>query len=880
LGSEGEYCRTRVVAAPARQEDILLMLLPAHGPCGRIFVGCLAASLLAPAVLYGQQGYRIAPPAAWVTPIAADLTRPPPKENLSEGYELLLVDHQELVTRRGLERFHHVAYRLLTDGAVEDKSQISIDFSPAYQAIALNRVTVTRNGRIVNQLKLAQIRVAQREANLESHIIEGSKTLTVVLEDVKPGDVVEYSYTRIGANPVFAGHYMVTFSTRESVPIHQFHYRILAPRDRVLLHRSSEPVPEPAVTDRGDMREYLWAARDVPPRLLDPDLPDWYDPMPTVRVTDYATWSAVAAWADSLFVVPAGLPPRLAARVERIRADERSPESRVVAALRFVQDSIRYVGIEIGANSHRPFPPAMVLERGFGDCKDKVLLLVTMLRALGLDARPALVSTAYRDHVRGFLPTSGTFDHAIVRVEAGGKSFWVDPTALYQRGSLEAIAPAFGAALVVGPTVDSLTAIPHTLTADPVTEVSVRLDLAAVDEPASMRVETTYSGTDADQVRARLRSRSVSELAKQYADYYAKSYPGITVKAQPTIDDNETKNVVRTVEQYIIPAFWQQSKNRLGYLGTLDPLELADVVPSVTSANRSMPLWIGYPVHYRYSIAAYLDAGWGIPAEADTVTTPGIRFIRSQAVEGKAFVLRYDYQSLADYVPPSLAPGHLEKVSRIRDHLAFNITPPAGRASAGGRSGLGEVNLSVLLLAGLTLALATFGAVRLRRSSPPRWFRNVAEPDDKLAGLGGWLILVGLNVCIRPVLLARTIVSSASYYSATFWANHTVPGGINYDPLWAPTLLYELVANLALLVFGSWLVLEFFQRRRRFPSLFILLTAASLAVDLADGLIAHGIPAVQAKGIDWVARGRELLFLLVWSLYMVKSRRVRSTFVN
>ena len=846
----------------------------------RILVPCFVTFLVAPAVAVGQQGYRIGRPAAWVTPMQRNLSRPAPKDNLSEGYELLLVDHQEFVSPRGLERFHHIAYRLLTDGAVENQSQISIDFSPAYQSITLNGVTVTRNGRTVNQLKPAQIHVARSEANLDAHIIEDSKTLTVVLENVMPGDVVEYSYTRTGANPVFAGHYMATFSTGASVPIRQLQYRILAPRDRRLFHRASEPIPDPIVTDRGDVREYLWAARDVPPRLLDPDLPDWYDALPTVRVTDYAAWSAVASWADSLFIIPARLPPRLAARVDRIRASESSPESQVVAALRFVQDSIRYVGIEIGANSHRPFPPATVLARGYGDCKDKVLLLLSMLRALGLDARPALVSTTYRDHIREFLPTSSAFDHAIVRVEVGGNAFWVDPTELYQRGRLDAIAPTFRAALVVAPATDSLTTIPRPLIADPVTEISARFDLAAVGEPVSMRVETLYHGTDADQARARLRRRSVPELAKQYADYYAKRYAGITVSAPPTIEDNETKNVVRTVEQYTIPTFWQQSNNRLGYLGTLEPLELSDVVPSVTSTNRSMPLSIRYPMHYRYTIAAHLDAGWSIPADADTIVTTGIRFIRSVAVEGRVFVLRYEYQALADFVRPSLAPDHLEKLAAIDDRLAFGITPAAGPGSTDGGSGLREINLTVLLLAGLTLALAAFGAVRLARSGPPRWFRNAPEPDNTLAGLGGWLILVSIGVCIRPLVLLLTIVKSVPSYSATFWANHTVPGGVNYHPLWAPTLLYELVANLVLLVLSSWLVLEFFRRRRWFPPLFILVAVAGLAVDLLDVLLAHGIPAVQAKGINWVPTGQMLAWTLIWSLYMVKSQRVRSTFVK
>src|SRR5207245_3226925 len=115
--------------------------------------------------------------------------------------------------------------------------------------------------------------------------------------------------------------------------------------------------------------------------------------------------SAVAAGGDSLFP-DARLPPAVHDVVARIGAAPReSAEQRVLQALRFVQDEIRYMGVEIGVNSHMPYSPATVVKRRYGDCKDKTLLLITMLRALGISARPALVSTTYRSHVTDYQPT-------------------------------------------------------------------------------------------------------------------------------------------------------------------------------------------------------------------------------------------------------------------------------------------------------------------------------------------------------------------------------------------------------------------------------------------------------------------------------------------
>lgn len=105
------------------------------------------------------------------------------------------------------------------------------------------------------------------------------------------------------------------------------------------------------------------------------------------------------------------------------------PGQRMLAALRFVQGQIRYLGVEIGAGSHAPSAPAVVLQRRFGDCKDKSLLAVTMLRSLGIDAEPALVNTNARRGIAGWLATPSAFDHVIARAHVKGATIGSIPHA-------------------------------------------------------------------------------------------------------------------------------------------------------------------------------------------------------------------------------------------------------------------------------------------------------------------------------------------------------------------------------------------------------------------------------------------------------------------
>ena len=108
------------------------------------------------------------------------------------------------------------------------------------------------------------------------------------------------------------------------------------------------------------------------------------------------------------------------------------------------------------------------MSRRFGDCKDKALLLVTLLRALGTEAEPALVNTEARQAIADWLPSPLAFDHVIVRFVFQSRTYWVDATRALQRGTLAHFEdPPFARALVVREGETGLSEIPAPPPAEP-----------------------------------------------------------------------------------------------------------------------------------------------------------------------------------------------------------------------------------------------------------------------------------------------------------------------------------------------------------------------------------------------------------------------------
>jgi transglutaminase-like putative cysteine protease len=158
-----------------------------------------------------------------------------------------------------------------------------------------------------------------------------------------------------------------------------------------------------------------------------------------------ASWRDVGRWYHELAAaVPRGADAvRDAAR--QLAAGVDDPRRRLDVLAAFLQDKVANVAVLIGEGNYRPSPPADVLARKWGDCKDKAVLLVDLLAAVGVEAYPALLHKNAERRIATDFPSPDQFNHAVVAVPqdavavgpddpAAGGYLFVDPTQVYGAG--------------------------------------------------------------------------------------------------------------------------------------------------------------------------------------------------------------------------------------------------------------------------------------------------------------------------------------------------------------------------------------------------------------------------------------------------------------
>lgn len=135
---------------------------------------------------------------------------------------------------------------------------------------------------------------------------------------------------------------------------------------------------------------------------------------------DTAGWEKVGTWYERLTAqVPRGTEP-VRAKARELTAGLGGRREKLEALLAFARKQVRYVAVEVGIGGYRPHTPQEVLERRWGDCKDKAFLLIDLLREAGIEAWPVLVLSQGEDRVDREFPSPYQFNHLIVAVAADG----------------------------------------------------------------------------------------------------------------------------------------------------------------------------------------------------------------------------------------------------------------------------------------------------------------------------------------------------------------------------------------------------------------------------------------------------------------------------
>ena len=521
--------------------------------------------------------------------------------------EILLQRTAVRVHANGLsEQFVQRLVHVRSERAARDGQQTWVRFEPGRQEVEIRKARVLRKG-VDGGLEISE--AGERdERNLSEPwygLYYDTRAAIVIQENLRAGDVVEVQYTvaDIGYANQFADYFGDVEVVADTLPTRRWDYTLIAPASRTFYFN------RPRISDFGPQREtrdqetvYRFAAENVPRIKSEPAMPGFAEVAPYLHVSTYRTWGEVGRWYWNLVADQMQDDGTLAAAARRVTAGLATVADKVKAIHRLVVENTRYVGLEFGIHGYKPYKATQVLERGFGDCKDKATLLLALLRTQGIDGELVLLRTRRLGRIDDAPASLAVYNHAIAYLPA--LDLYVDGTAEFSglgelpsedQDAMALRVSARGATLV------------HTPTLPAAGNLAVRTWRVALAADGSAQVDEDLVITGQAAHEWRNHYQTPGERRERYAKVWNGRHAGAVLEAvEMEVGDLNRPVSVRARVQ--VPEFGGPRPDGEAQL----PLSSREADFTSTYARlgqRHWPLVLGYPWRHQEKLVFRLPAG-------------------------------------------------------------------------------------------------------------------------------------------------------------------------------------------------------------------------------------------------------------------------------
>jgi len=453
----------------------------------------------------------------------AQLSVPVPDHD-DETDAVVLYSETELTVQAPgkMKRVERRVYKILRSNG-EAYGAVRVDFTPQSRVMSMHGWSIPAQGKDFEVKDRDVVETAVTNVD-GGELISDLRRKFMRIPASVPGSIIGYEIEQ-EMQP-----YEMTdeWDIQDMVPVREARYTVRLPPSwsyKVFWLNHGDTAPTQVAPG-----QWSWVVTDLKPVKLERRMPPWQGiaarmvlslQPPDGKGGGFQSWQEVGTWYLGLTEGRRDPSPPLRQKVQQLTASATDPLSKMRALAAFVQKDIRYVGIELGVGGVQPHPASEVLTNGYGDCKDKVTLLSSMLKEIGIESHYVLINTERGSVAAGTPPNMG-FDHAIlaIRLPAGvdtaqlpamishktlGSVLFFDPTnpliALgYLPGALQA---NFG--LLVTPAGGELIALPQTSSA---LNGVVRTAKLTLDEDGTLSgdVHETWSGDGAAEQRYTLQA--------------------------------------------------------------------------------------------------------------------------------------------------------------------------------------------------------------------------------------------------------------------------------------------------------------------------------------------------------------------------------------
>ncbi len=373
------------------------------------------------------------------------------EEQIPEDIKMLLRQEENFVSRVDKEE----AVTLLMDEAIEVKedntsvatiyilqkvlkekgkelAEVQIDYDSTDERVELEYArTITADGKMVYAGE-SNIRDVSKYLNFP--LYSNARVFIISMPSVDVGSIIEYKAKIYSSKLIKEDKFAFVYDVRQRYPIAKARFRLTIPQKSVVRKKffneqyAKDISLEPTKEEQPGKTIYSWQWQEVSPIIPEPNMPELSLINPAVSISNFTSWDEIYRWWFNLYKDKIILNSELKAFVKELTKGTKNDLEKAKKIYEFCTKNIRYVAVEYGESGHEPHRADEIFVNRYGDCKDKAILLVGMLREAGLKAYPVLIPTRQIYPIEENFPTV-YFNHAIAALDYNNELIFMDATA-------------------------------------------------------------------------------------------------------------------------------------------------------------------------------------------------------------------------------------------------------------------------------------------------------------------------------------------------------------------------------------------------------------------------------------------------------------------
>ncbi|MBL1408732.1 DUF3857 domain-containing protein [Sphingobacterium faecale] len=798
----------------------------------------------------------------------------PDLEDISDGYYFESIEYQVNLSLQS--RFYRTVKVLTENAGAENAGQIHISFVPQYQTLVLHELYLLRDGKRLDRLNLSKFELLASETELSRSIYNGTYSAYLLLDDLRKDDKIVMSYSVVGFNPVFGGRFFDSYVLQGFEPTGALHINYIVPKQRKLYFKTFLGADSPKEKDLGTAISYYWEMPSTTHVAYDFNTPIWYPTRQRMECSEFEKWSDVAKWADDVNPIP------LPAATGKLRefADQlwlkakKDSIAYVKEVADFVQNEIRYMGVEVGEYSHRANEPEKVFAQRYGDCKDKSVLMATMLKHRGIKSRLVLVNSWEEYNMETYLPSPNAFNHMVLYFILNDRGQYIDPTITNQGGNIrDRYFPFYGKVLHVQPggkMYDTEKIVSGN------TRIEERFHIQK-DGTAILDVLTIYTGANAENTRSYFKQTAKNQIEKSNIEYYQKLYKQVKKRTPLHLEDDIANNVFRVKESYTIDKIIEldPTTNRSTVYAYASSLSL--YIPEIIEP-RTTPIALSYPLALEHDVYIINPNSVNVPALSENIYES-----RDSYYFGKSITTNNDTLKVAfrlgfhdTHVKVDQVDEFMSDFSDLNNIFTCAVYMDDDGFVTGSNT-QNKTNWWAVSIFLVLLALFTWLTIKYyhkRSASSVIYLYDNAEYD----AVGGWLILLALALFASPLRVFFNLMVPYMF-SLQVWNTFGYYTEMS-KTLLSALLVFEFVINTLIFFLSCYCFYLLIKRRDIFPQTLLALLLLQIVFTILDTVAASVLFSKPPETFSEYAEiFRTIIFGIIWILYLLNSTRVKGTFV-